>query len=56
MDINKLYIIIIILAIQHKKRDKVIEFFDLYGPDLHGKPEWSQWFGQLYIHIYSYLY
>jgi hypothetical protein len=30
---------------QHKKRDKVIEFFDIYGPELHGKSEWSQWFG-----------
>ncbi|KAG2221160.1 hypothetical protein INT45_007737 [Circinella minor] len=35
--------------IQHKKRDKVIEFFDLYGPDLHGKPEWSQWFALPYV-------
>lgn len=34
------------IAMQHKKREKVIEFFDLYGPELHGKPEWSQWFGK----------
>lgn len=33
-------------AMQHKRRDKVIEFFDIYGPELHGKPEWSQWFGK----------
>lgn len=32
---------------QHKKREKVIEFFDLYGAELHGKPEWSQWFGKV---------
>jgi hypothetical protein len=32
---------------QHKKREKVIEFFDVYGPELHGKPEWSQWFGNV---------
>jgi hypothetical protein len=31
---------------QHKKREKVIEFFDIYGSELHGKPEWSQWFGK----------
>lgn len=34
-------------AMQHKKREKVIEFFDVYGPELHGKPEWSQWFGKI---------
>ncbi|KAI9499031.1 WD40-repeat-containing domain protein [Zychaea mexicana] len=39
----------LVYAIQHKKRDKVIEFFDLYGPDLHGKPEWSQWFALPYV-------
>jgi hypothetical protein len=35
-------------AMQHKKREKVIEFFDIYGPELHGKPEWAQWFGKGY--------
>ncbi|KAI8091447.1 uncharacterized protein B0P05DRAFT_265373 [Gilbertella persicaria] len=39
----------LIHAIQHKKREKVIEFFDIYGPELHGKPEWSQWFALPYI-------
>lgn len=37
------------LAIQHKRRDKVIEFFDVFGADLHGKPEWSHWFGKLQV-------
>ncbi|KAI8341688.1 hypothetical protein BC941DRAFT_414230 [Chlamydoabsidia padenii] len=36
-------------AIQHKKRDKVKEFFDVYGPDLHGTSEWSQWFALPYV-------
>ncbi|KAI9021463.1 WD40-repeat-containing domain protein [Phycomyces nitens] len=36
-------------AIQHKKKDKVIEFFDQFGPELHGKPEWSQWFALPYV-------
>ncbi|GAA5810781.1 hypothetical protein MFLAVUS_004208 [Mucor flavus] len=39
----------LIHAMQHKKREKVIEFFDIYGPELHGKPEWSQWFALPYI-------
>lgn len=39
------------LAIQHKRRDKVIEFFDVFGADLHGKPEWSHWFGELVFFI-----
>ncbi|CAO3647731.1 unnamed protein product [Mucor hiemalis] len=39
----------LIHAMQHKKREKVIEFFDLYGAELHGKPEWSQWFALPYI-------
>lgn len=40
---------------QHKRRDKVIEFFDTYGAELYGKPEWSQWFGEekdLYIYVH----
>jgi hypothetical protein len=37
---------VLVVAIQHKKRDKVKEFFDVYGPDLHGTSEWSQWFGK----------
>ncbi|KAI9320163.1 WD40-repeat-containing domain protein [Dichotomocladium elegans] len=37
------------VAIQHKRRDKVIEFFDVFGTDLHGKAEWSQWFALPYV-------
>ncbi|CAO3617846.1 unnamed protein product [Cunninghamella echinulata] len=36
-------------AVQHKKRDKVKEFFESFGPELHGKPEWSQWFALAYV-------
>jgi hypothetical protein len=39
------------IAMQHKKREKVIEFFDIYGPELHGKPEWSQWFRMFTCHL-----
>ncbi|KAI8349228.1 WD40-repeat-containing domain protein [Choanephora cucurbitarum] len=39
----------LIHAIQHKRRDKVIEFFDTFGPELHGKPEWSSWFALPYL-------
>lgn len=36
-------------AIQHKKREKVVEFFDIYGSDLQGKQEWAAWFALPYI-------
>ncbi|ORX62125.1 WD40 repeat-like protein [Hesseltinella vesiculosa] len=36
-------------AIQHKKRDKVKEFFDIYGAELHNTPEWTAWFALPYI-------
>ncbi|KAG1176005.1 hypothetical protein G6F70_008969 [Rhizopus microsporus] len=36
-------------TIQHKKREKVIEFFDIYGSELQGKPEWTAWFALPYI-------
>ncbi|KAI7872923.1 WD40-repeat-containing domain protein [Spinellus fusiger] len=36
-------------AIQHKKKEKVVEFFDTFGPELHDKPEWSQWFALPYV-------
>ncbi|CDS13469.1 hypothetical protein LRAMOSA05645 [Lichtheimia ramosa] len=39
----------LVYAIQHKRRDKVIEFFDVFGADLHGKPEWSHWFALPYV-------
>ncbi|KAI8099668.1 WD40-repeat-containing domain protein [Halteromyces radiatus] len=39
----------LIHAIQHKKREKVKEFFEVYGPDLHGLSEWSEWFALPYV-------
>ncbi|ORY95843.1 WD40-repeat-containing domain protein [Syncephalastrum racemosum] len=39
----------LVYAIQHKRRDKVIEFFDTFGSELHGKPEWAQWFALPYV-------
>jgi hypothetical protein len=32
---------------QVKRRDKVIEFFDVYGAELHENSEWLKWFGKL---------
>lgn len=32
-------------ATQHKKKEKVTEFFDIYGSELQGKQEWVAWFG-----------
>ncbi|KAG0049897.1 WD repeat-containing protein 91 [Gryganskiella cystojenkinii] len=34
----------LIYAIQHKRRDKVVEFFDVHGAELQGNPEWVRWF------------
>ena len=34
-------------AMQAKRREKVIEFFDTYGAELHENPEWLKWFGKL---------
>ncbi|KAI1317220.1 WD repeat-containing protein 91 [Mortierella claussenii] len=34
----------LIYAIQHKKREKVVEFFDIHGAELQGNPEWLRWF------------
>jgi WD repeat-containing protein 91 len=36
-----------LLAMQVKRRDKVIEFFDVYGAELHENSEWLKWFGKL---------
>ncbi|KAI8061442.1 WD40-repeat-containing domain protein [Gongronella butleri] len=36
-------------AIQHKKRDKIREFFDLYGAEFHSNPDWTPWFTLPYI-------
>ncbi|KAG0214526.1 WD repeat-containing protein 91 [Mortierella sp. NVP41] len=34
----------LIYAIQHKKREKVVEFFEIHGAELQGNPEWVRWF------------
>ncbi|KAG0318394.1 WD repeat-containing protein 91 [Dissophora globulifera] len=34
----------LVYAIQHKKREKVVEFFDIHGAELQGNPEWVRWF------------
>ncbi|CAG8671099.1 12495_t:CDS:10 [Funneliformis mosseae] len=35
----------LVYATQQKRRDKLIEFFDTFGTELVGNPEWSKWFG-----------
>ncbi|KAH8547935.1 WD40-repeat-containing domain protein [Umbelopsis sp. PMI_123] len=35
-------------AMQVKRRDKVIEFFDVYGAELHENSEWLKWFALPY--------
>lgn len=42
-----LYSFSLFLAMQVKRRDKVIEFFDVYGAELHENSEWLKWFGKL---------
>ncbi|KAF9930249.1 WD repeat-containing protein 91 [Linnemannia zychae] len=37
----------LIYAIQHKKREKVVEFFEIHGAELQGNPEWVRWFAWL---------
>ncbi|CAG8453120.1 2689_t:CDS:10 [Ambispora leptoticha] len=32
-------------ATQHKRKDKIVEFFDTFGAELNGNPEWTKWFG-----------
>ncbi|KAF8977228.1 WD repeat-containing protein 91 [Entomortierella lignicola] len=34
----------LIYAIQHKRRDKVVEFFEIHGAELQGNSEWVRWF------------
>ncbi|KAG0021553.1 WD repeat-containing protein 91 [Podila clonocystis] len=34
----------LIYAIQHKRREKVVEFFDFHGAELQGNAEWVRWF------------
>ncbi|KAF9559401.1 WD repeat-containing protein 91 [Mortierella alpina] len=31
-------------AIQHKRREKVVEFFEVHGAELQGNAEWVRWF------------
>ncbi|GAB5591944.1 hypothetical protein Unana1_06844 [Umbelopsis nana] len=38
----------LIHAMQVKRRDKVIEFFDVYGAELHENSEWLKWFALPY--------
>ncbi|RUS21790.1 hypothetical protein BC937DRAFT_91464 [Endogone sp. FLAS-F59071] len=35
-------------ASQHKRREKIVEFFEIYGADLYNNPEWTRWFGLPY--------
>jgi len=38
----------VVHALQTNKREKVVEFFDVYGPDLlqsSSQEDWTQWFG-----------
>ncbi|KAG2187953.1 hypothetical protein INT44_000703 [Umbelopsis vinacea] len=41
-------ILTLTLAMQVKRRDKVIEFFDVYGAELHENSEWLKWFALPY--------
>lgn len=34
-------------ALQHARRDKVVEFFELYSTDLANSPDWAGWFGAI---------
>ncbi|KAG0215672.1 WD repeat-containing protein 91 [Mortierella sp. GBA30] len=34
----------LIYAIQHKRKEKVVEFFETHGSELQGNPEWVRWF------------
>jgi len=36
------------VAIQHRKREKVVEFFEIHGAELQGNPEWVRWFGMCF--------
>ncbi|KAF8938715.1 WD repeat-containing protein 91 [Dissophora ornata] len=37
----------LIYAIQHRKKEKVAEFFDIHGAELQGNLDWVRWFGML---------
>ncbi|KAG9293772.1 hypothetical protein G9A89_019109 [Geosiphon pyriformis] len=32
-------------AAQHKRKDVIFEFFDTFGGELNGNPDWTKWFG-----------
>ncbi|KAF9945474.1 WD repeat-containing protein 91 [Mortierella alpina] len=34
----------LVYAIQHKRREKVVEFFEVHGAELQGNSEWVRWF------------
>ncbi|KAF9191199.1 WD repeat-containing protein 91 [Haplosporangium sp. Z 767] len=34
----------LVYAIQHKRKEKVIEFFEIHGAELQGNAEWVRWF------------
>jgi hypothetical protein len=36
-------------AIQSKRKEKVVEFFEMYGTELNGNPEWTKWFGTIIV-------
>ncbi|KAG0348054.1 WD repeat-containing protein 91 [Podila humilis] len=40
----------LIYAIQHKRREKVVEFFEIHGSELQGNAEWVHWFGIAYFY------
>lgn len=42
LDLLRLYLV---NAVQHARKDKVQEFFELYSTELANSPEWSSWFG-----------
>ena len=51
MSVLKLYVI---TAIQAGKPEKVTEFFERLGPELHGQAEWKEWFGKyIFLNRYS---
>lgn len=35
----------LVFHMQHKKKEKVVEFFEFGGLDLHASVEWRPWFG-----------
>lgn len=34
----------LVYAVQHNRREKVTEFFELLTPELTGNPDWTTWF------------